>query len=52
VLACIDWGYFIDDKGVASFYPAKPTATTGAVQELLDAATRWDGTAGNTKANL
>jgi hypothetical protein len=39
-------------KGVASFYPAKPTATTGAVQELLDAATRWDGIAGNTKANL
>jgi hypothetical protein len=52
VLACVDWGYFIDDKGVASFYPAKPTAITGAVQELLDAATRWDGMAGNTKANL
>lgn len=52
VLACVDWGYFIDDKGAASFYPAKPTATTGAVQELLDAATRWDGIAGNTKANL
>ncbi|HEX7836473.1 MAG TPA: hypothetical protein VF469_03370 [Kofleriaceae bacterium] len=52
VLACIDWGYYIDDKGAASFYPAKPTAYAGSVQELTDAAERWDGLAGNTKANL
>jgi hypothetical protein len=52
VLACIDWGYYIDDKGAASFYPAKPTAYPGAVQELTDASARWDGIADNTKANL
>ena len=52
VLACVDWGYYIDDKGVASFYPAAPTAYVGAVQELVDAADRWDNMAGNTKANL
>ena len=52
VLACVDWGYYIDDAGAATFYPAKPTAYVGAVAELTDAAARWDGIAGNTKANL
>ena len=52
VLACIDWGYYIDDAGNATFYPAKPTAHAGAVTELTDAAARWDAMAGNTKANL
>jgi hypothetical protein len=52
VLACVDWGYYIDDAGAATFYPAKPTAYAGAVQELTDAAARWDAQAGNTKANL
>ncbi|MBZ0236391.1 MAG: hypothetical protein K8M05_28950 [Deltaproteobacteria bacterium] len=52
VLACIDWGYYIDDAGAATFYPAKPVATAGAVKELTDAATRWDGMEGNDKANL
>ncbi|HEX4450255.1 MAG TPA: hypothetical protein VH143_05245 [Kofleriaceae bacterium] len=52
VLACVDWGYYIDDAGKASFYPATPTAYAGAVSELTDAAARWDGIAGNTKANL
>jgi hypothetical protein len=52
VLACVDWGYYIDDKGVASFYPAKPTAYTGAVPEILDAAERWDKMPGNDKANI
>jgi hypothetical protein len=45
------------DNGISkiegsTFYPAKPTAYAGAVQELTDAATRWDAQAGNTKANL
>ena len=52
VLACVDWGYYIDDAGKASFYPAKPTAYAGAVTELTDAAARCDGIAGNTNANL
>jgi hypothetical protein len=52
VLACVDWGYYIDDASAASFYPAKPTAYTGAVQELTDSAKRWDNIAGNTNANL
>ena len=52
VLACVDWGYYIDDAGAATFYPTTPTAYTGAVQELTDAAERWDNIAGNTKANL
>lgn len=51
-LACIDWGYYIDGAGNVSFYPAKPTAYTGAVSELLDAAKRWDGDAANTKASI
>jgi hypothetical protein len=52
VLACVDWGYYIDDAGAATFYPATPTAYVGAVAELTNAAARWDGIAGNTKANL
>lgn len=52
VLACVDWGYYVDDAGAATFYPATPTAHTGAVQELTDATDRWDNMAGNTKANL
>lgn len=52
VLACIDWGYYIDEAGAATFYPTVPTAHVGAVQELTDAAERWDAIPGNTKANL
>jgi hypothetical protein len=52
VLACVDWGYYIDDARKASFYPAKPTAYAGTITEMTDAAARWDGIAGNTKANL
>jgi len=52
VLACIDWGYYIDDKGAATFYPTTPTAYVGAVAELTDAAARWDAISGNTKANI
>jgi hypothetical protein len=52
VLACIDWGYYIDGAGNVSFYPVKPTAYSGAVSEVLDASKRWDGDAANTKANI
>ena len=52
VLACVEWGYYIDDAGKATFYPATPVTFTGAVTELTDAATRWDGIAGNSPANL
>lgn len=52
VLACVQWGYYIDDTGKATFYPATPVTFTGSVTELGDAAARWDGIEGNTKANL
>jgi len=52
VLACVEWGYYIDDTGKATFYPATPVTHTGSVTELDDAAARWDGIEGNTKANL
>lgn len=52
VLACIEWGYYIDDAGKAAFYPASPVAHTGAMPEVTDAAARWDGIEGNTKMNL
>lgn len=52
VLACVEWGYYIDDTGAATFYPATPVTFTGAVTELTDAATRWDGLSGNTPTNL
>lgn len=52
VLACVDWGYYVDATGAASFYPAKPVAHTGATPEVKDSADRWDAMAGNEKANL
>ena len=52
VLACVDWGYYIDDAGSASFYPATPAARPGAVAELTDAVARWDKLPGHTKVNL
>jgi hypothetical protein len=52
VLACVDWGYYIDDAGSASFYPASPTASVGAVPEFTDAVARWEKLPGHTKVNL
>lgn len=52
VLACVEWGYYIDDAGKATFYPATPVAHAGALTEVTDAAARWDAIDGNTKANV
>jgi hypothetical protein len=52
VLACVDWGYYLDDTGKVSFYPAVPTAYPGAVPQVLDATKRWDAIPGMTKANV
>lgn len=52
VLACVDWGYYLDDTGKVSFYPAIPTAYPSAVPQVLDATKRWDAIAGTTKANV
>ncbi len=37
VLACVDWGYYIDATGNASFFPSTPTAHVGATSEVTDA---------------
>lgn len=52
VLACVDWGYYIDASGSVSMYPATPTATVGAVPQLTDAVARWEALPGHTKVNL
>ena len=52
VLACVDWGYYIDAAGSASFYPASPTASVGAVPEFTHAVERWEKLPGHTKVNL
>ena len=52
VLACVEWGYYIDDAGRVSFYPARPQAFAGALREVRDATERWDAIPGNTKANI
>jgi hypothetical protein len=52
VLACVEWGYYSDDAGKATFYPAKPVPHAGSLTEVNDAAERWDGIEGNIKANL
>jgi hypothetical protein len=52
VLACVDWGYYIDASGAVSMYPATPTATVGAVPQFTDAVARWENLPGHTKVNL
>lgn len=53
VLACIEWGYYIDEHGAATFYPASPVAIAGSVAEVKDAAARFDAMSSTTtKANL
>jgi hypothetical protein len=52
VLASVDWGYFLDETGKVSFYPAKPTAYAGELPVVHDATKRWDGLPGTTKANI
>jgi hypothetical protein len=41
VLACVEWGYYTDDKGVVSFYPTVPTAhvTLSACNATMEGAT-------------
>jgi hypothetical protein len=52
MLACIDWGYTIDEHGQVSFFPYVPTAMAGAPEPFVDAITRWDAMAGNTPVGL
>lgn len=52
VMACVNWGLYIDNAGVVSFRPATPAASCGPTQQLQDATTRFEGMAGNQSANI
>jgi hypothetical protein len=52
MLACIDWGYSIDEQGQVSFFPRVPTAMAGAPESFVDAIERWDAMTGNTPVGL
>jgi outer membrane protein OmpA-like peptidoglycan-associated protein len=52
VIACVNWGLYIDSTGVVSFSPATPVASCGPTQQLEDATTRFEGIAGNQSANI
>lgn len=52
VMACVNWGYYIDSAGAVSFRPAVPVPSCGPTQELQDATTRWEAIAGNLPANI
>jgi hypothetical protein len=46
VMACVEWGYYIDGDGKVSFLPAVPAAACGPTPEVRDAARRWEGLPG------
>ena len=48
VLACVRWGYYINNKKEVSFEPTPPTAMCRAPQEFEDAVKRWNKIKGNT----
>jgi hypothetical protein len=52
VLACLEWGYFIDAQGAVAMYPARPIAYPGAGREVFDAIARWDATPGHAASGI
>jgi hypothetical protein len=52
VLACVDWGYFVDRVGNVSPHPKEPSAYAGAKPELYDSIDRWNKIKGNDKVDL
>ena len=52
LLASIDWGYTIDERGQVSFYPQRPTALPGAPPQFRHAVRRWDAIEGNIPVGL
>ncbi len=52
VLACVNWGYYINDSGTVNFRPAIPVPSCGATRQLRDAAARWDAISGNQDTDI
>ena len=42
VMACVQWGYYIDSSGNVDFRPASPSAACGSNQIVKDSSERWD----------
>jgi len=52
VLACVAWGYYIDDHGTVMLHPAPPFAYSGAGSEVLDAIDRWERIPGHAQSGI
>jgi hypothetical protein len=52
VLACIEWGYYVNEAGEISMVPSQPIAVAGELPEVKDAADRFDNIPDDDKANL
>jgi hypothetical protein len=51
-IACIKWGYYIDDNGKITMRPQLPVPLTEAPQQLKDAVDRWNGLKGVGKVTI
>jgi len=52
IVACINWGYYINSSGVIAFRPATPIAICNYSQQVRDASERWDTISGNTATGV
>lgn len=52
VLACLEWGYYIDEAGIVGMYPLRPVAYPGAGNEVFDAIARWDAIPGHAPSGI
>ncbi|MGA1826396.1 MAG: RHS repeat domain-containing protein, partial [bacterium] len=52
VLACLNWGYYIDKIPSVSFWPPTPSASCDTPKQFKDAVMRWNGISGNIDAGI
>lgn len=52
IIACVNWGFYIDGAGNVSFDPKPPTGSGSPPQQVKDALDRFERIAGNSSANI
>jgi hypothetical protein len=52
IIACINWGFYIDANGKAGFDPKPPVPSTAPPRQVKVALDRFEKIAGNGKANI
>jgi len=52
IIACVNWGYYIDAAGKVAFDPKPPVPSGSPPQQVKDALQRFEKISGNTSANI